>query len=263
MNRSSPLKPMPLWLAALMFAVPSALVTIGLYVALPAIQARTTGPILWWYLLFYIGPLALMVPAAYVAARLERVPASWRALADRLRLRPLQGRDWLWALLIVVVGLAANILLAGTARWLASTPLFAPPPNITPVVDPRVQQSGLPSEIMGLPVLGNWPLVAIYFLCLIPNIVGEECYMRGIILPRQEVIHGRWAWLIHGILWTLFHFPQRWTYLQILPVALVTTYVVSCTKNTTIGIIAHFIGNAILGWLPIIAAVAGFGVARG
>jgi hypothetical protein len=251
---------MPLWLAALMFAVPSALATVGLYVALPAIQARTTGPILWWYLFFYVGPLALMVPAAYVAARLEGTPPSWRALADRLRLRPLRGRDWLWVLFVVAVGLAANILLASTAQWLASTPLFTPPPNITPAVDPRVQASGLPSEVMGVPVAGNWLLVVVYFLCLIPNIVGEECYMRGIILARQEVTHGRWAWLIHGTLWTLFHFFQRWTYLQILPVTLATSYVVSRTKNTTIGVVAHFIGNAILGWVPIILAVAGVGV---
>jgi len=87
--------------------------------------------------------------------------------------------------------------------------------------------------------------------------------MRGIILPRQEVTHGRWAWLVHGLLWTLFHFFQRWTYVQILPATLVTSYVVSRTKNTSIGIVAHFIGNAVVGWLPIILAVSRISAARG
>ena len=41
-----------------------------------------------------------------------------------------------------------------------------------------MEQSGLPTEVMGVPVLGNWLRVVIYFLCLIANIVGEECYMR-------------------------------------------------------------------------------------
>jgi membrane protease YdiL (CAAX protease family) len=92
---------------------------------------------------------------------------------------------------------------------------------------------------------------------------SEESSVRGIILPRQKVVYGRWAWPVHGLLWTLFHFFQRWTYLQILPATLVTSYVVSRTKNTTVGIVAHFIGNAVAGWLPIILAVAGIGIAPG
>ena len=83
--------------------------------------------------------------------------------------------------------------------------------------------------------------------------------MRGYILPRQILTHGRWAWLVHGVLWTLFHFAQRWTYIQILPMTLSLSYVAYRTKNTSIAIAAHYIGNGVLGMIPILIVVAGGG----
>ena len=76
-------------------------------------------------------------------------------------------------------------------------------------------------------------------------------------LVAQILAHGRWAWLIHGVLWTLFHFPQRWTYLQILPITLALSYVTYRTRNTSIAMAAHYIGNGALGMIPILLIVAG------
>jgi membrane protease YdiL (CAAX protease family) len=64
------------------------------------------------------------------------------------------------------------------------------------------------------------------------------------------------AWLVHGILWTIWHVFWKWNLLMILPVALAVPFVVQKTRNTWAGIIAHGILNAVpLG--IIIAGVAG------
>jgi membrane protease YdiL (CAAX protease family) len=251
------LKPLRFWVAFLMFAVPSALVTFGLYVLMPAIARRVESGLIWWFLALYIGPLMLLVPAALVAYRLEGYPWSWDVFKRRIRLKRVTGRGWLWVSGIVAVGLTASVLLSGTLPWLADHPWFTPPDFIPPAVDPRLQQTGIPTDILGTSLVGNWGLLALYAGALVFNILGEELWMRGIILPRQEVAYGRWAWLIHGLMWCLFHFPQRWTYLQILPITLFLSYATSRTQNTTIAIAAHYIGNGLLGLIPLALVVAG------
>jgi len=237
-----------------MFAVPSTLQTVSMYVILPVIAARVSYPMLWWFLVLYLIPLMLMLPAAYIAYRMEGNPPNWQTFKDRFNIKPLKGRDWAWITGLVVFGLATSAL-SFVSRWLATQPFFTPPEFVPPVVDPRI--TTLPTEIMGVPLRGNWLALLIYALALVPNILGEELYMRGYILPRQVLSHGRWAWLVHGLLWTLFHFFQRWTYVQILPITLSLSYVTYRTKNTSIAIAAHYIGNGIIGMIPILFVVAG------
>jgi membrane protease YdiL (CAAX protease family) len=256
MNKSPALKPMPLWMAILMFAAPSALMTFSLYVVLPAIAAHVSYPMFWWFLLLYLLPLSLMLPASLIAYRLEGNPPNWHVFKQRFNLKPLRGRDWAWVTGLVLFGLATSAL-GFVSRWLASLSWFSPPAFIPPVVDPRI--TTLPSEIMGVSLQGNWLVLIIYALALVLNILGEELYMRGYILPRQILSHGRWAWLVHGILWTLFHFFQRWTYIQLLPITLSLSYVTYRTRNTSIAIAAHYVGNGILGMIPILIVIAGLG----
>lgn len=253
-NPAALMKPMPLWQAFLMFAVPSALQTVSMYVILPMIAARVSYPMLWWFLALYLIPLTFMLPAAYIAYRMEGNPPTWHAFKNRFNIKPLKGKDWGWVIGLVILGLATSALSV-VSRWLATLPFFTPPEFVPPVVDPRI--TTLPTEVMGVPLHGNWLALIIYALALVPNILGEELYMRGYILPRQVLTHGRWAWLVHGFLWTLFHFFQRWTYIQILPITLSLSYVSQRTNNTSIAIAAHYIGNGIIGMFPILFVVAG------
>jgi hypothetical protein len=61
-----------------------------------------------------------------------------------------------------------------------------------------------PKDFMGIPLQGAWWIllyyVAIMFLC---NIGGKELWWRGYVLPRQELVFGRTAWIVHGIPLTL------------------------------------------------------------
>ena len=79
------------------------------------------------------------------------------------------------------------------------------------------------------------------------------------IFPRQEMAFGKWTWVIHGILWTLFHAFFRWRWLMILPGALAVSYVVQRTRNTWPAVISH----ALLGGLALIPLLVGIlGAAR-
>ena len=90
------LMPMPLWMAILMFGVPSALETVSLYVILPAIARQVTHPVFWWFLLCYLAPLSLLLPAAYIGYRLEGNPPQWEAFKARFNIKPLNGAAWVW-----------------------------------------------------------------------------------------------------------------------------------------------------------------------
>ena len=126
MSQPTTIKPMPFWLSSLFFGIPSAIGWLGIYVGLPAL-ARAGVPLFWNSLLCIVGPLALMLAAAFVAYRLEGNPLSWAGVRARFRLKPLRNKEWFWTLGLCLVCPGTYFLLLPTARWLASLPLFAPP----------------------------------------------------------------------------------------------------------------------------------------
>jgi membrane protease YdiL (CAAX protease family) len=250
------LKPMPFWMSLLHFGVPSLVATLAIYAGVPALDRAGVPLFLNFVVLCTGGPLTLMFLAALAAYRLEGNPLSWARLKERFRLKPLQGKDWLWTAGLVVVYFGGYLLLLPTARWLASFPLFEPPPFLPPAVDPRVVGAGIPSEMLGVTLRGQWWVVVVYFLVLCMNIFGEEFWWRGYILPRQELVHGRWTWLVHGVLWNLFHVFWRWNLIALLPPTLSLSFVASKRKNTTPGIVAHWVQNG-AGFILIVLGVLG------
>jgi membrane protease YdiL (CAAX protease family) len=101
--------------------------------------------------------------------------------------------------------------------------------------------------------------VALLYLGIwVLNILGEELWWRGYVLPRQELVHGRRTWIVHGVLWTLFHVPFWWNLIALLPSTLSLAFVTSRLRNTTPGIVAHLVLNG-LGMVGIVLGVLGVG----
>jgi hypothetical protein len=74
------------------------------------------------------------------------------------------------------------------------------------------------------------------------GIIGSLLYFAaaGVLLPRQELALGRWAWLVHGAGWLLFHIPFGWQLLIVLmPILLIEPYVVQRRGNSWIGVVIH------------------------
>jgi membrane protease YdiL (CAAX protease family) len=87
------------------------------------------------------------------------------------------------------------------------------------------------------------------------NIVGEELWWRGLILPRQELSFGRYTWLVHGLLWAAFHAFKWWDVIGLIPVCLLIAGAGQRLKTNWTGLIGHALFN-VGGLILVIAAIA-------
>jgi membrane protease YdiL (CAAX protease family) len=103
---------------------------------------------------------------------------------------------------------------------------------------------------MPLTSTNTW-LIAAWLPFFFFNIFGEELWWRGYIQPRQELLTGKFTWLVHGLLWAGFHLGMGWSPIWLaLPNFLILPLVVQIRKNTTIAIVMHAIFGA-LGFLSL------------
>ena len=254
------LRPMPLPHTLLLFGVSALIFRLSIYGLMPSLMRAGVAPF-WAFLISYGLVLSLMMLAAFVGLRVEGYRLTRTTFRERLRFRRLSGRAWAWTLGIFLAGFLATGALAPTAQMIARIPLFAPPDFLPAAVNPLVPQFGRLTAFMGVPLPGNWWVVIVYFVFLsFFNIFGEEVWFRGYMLPRQELVHGRWTWVLHGVLWTLFHVPvYPWYLIYLLPTTLSVTFAAQKLQNTWAAYIVHFIGNALLAMIPIVLGVAGIG----
>jgi membrane protease YdiL (CAAX protease family) len=90
---------------------------------------------------------------------------------------------------------------------------------------------------------GRWNLVLAFTVTWFFMVVGEELLWRGYILPRQTAQHGKYAWVVQGLLWNLFHLFKWWQLIALLPMTLSFAYASYRLKNNWPTMIAHFLGN--------------------
>lgn len=89
---------------------------------------------------------------------------------------------------------------------------------------------------------------------LVDGVIGpvvEELFFRGYLLPRMEYLR-KWAPVVNGALFGLYHFWQPHNYLAIIGVGIALSFVVWKTKNVYLGIIIHCTINilgAIMGYM--------------
>lgn len=134
-------------------------------------------------------------------------------------------------------------ILSFTGKWLAAFSFFAPPAFFPSEINPL--KKALPNTFLGTTVHGQWGYALGYALGWFFNIFGEELLFRGYMLPRQQVNYGKWAWLVHGLLWTAWHIYWKWNLLSLLPVTMAIPFVVQKTQNTTTGLVVHGAMNLI------------------
>lgn len=200
---------------------------------------------LWAYIISL--SLVFLVMIFWTIFGLKREGTSLRNFWPRLRLVKVESRTWVWA---VGVGLLFIILEAGFSPILSNliqAGILPIPQGLPSFVDPVAQQSlsALKNQMLEEGILYIVPFA------LILNILGEELFWRGYVMPRQELVHGRKTWLIHGLMWTFSHLFQYWMLPAQVIGFLALSYLVQRYRNTWLGIIAHFISNG----LPIMILV--------
>ena len=224
--------------SAALFGTAALLLLVTTQLAIPALVSATGAePVLMWFLTascFLFGPLLL---TAALLLRAERRSGAGSSFAERLRLRPMNGADWRWA----VGGLVAIAALSGGAA-MASGMLTG---------RTEFHPSFMAFEPLGP---GRYWILGAWLPFFVLNIGGEEFVWRGVVLPRQEVAFGERAWLVNGVLWLLFHLAFPWPVLvTLVPITLVLPYVVQRRGNTWIGVMIH----AVFGGMGFLALAFG------
>lgn len=241
MNRTDQvLKPMLLWESLLLFGIFTILGLLAFYLLRPFLAGRGVSGMLA-YLLSLAAPLSMMLITSLVAYRLEGNPWNWEAFSERFRLRRLSSKGWLLGVGVGIFMLVSSSLLTLPLPTLLQSAVLTLPSDLPPMLDPIAQQSldTMRTQLSGQGIA----FVVIAPIVLLINIFGEEFLWRGYVLPRQELTHGKYTWIVQGILWTFSHLFQWWLLLAILPGVLALCYVAQRQKNTWPGIIAHFINN--------------------
>lgn len=228
MNSSIKPKPMSVWMSILIFGLAAIVLYLATHYIIPfLIKTTNIHPALSW---FIVGGIVVFLPlfiTAIVATRREGAKTFF-TFRKRLRLNSMNRGDWLWTLVgfIVIVVTVGLIMLAG--EWATEVGLISSFNISPPFLDFEPFGTSQP-----------W-MFLIWLPMFFFNIMGEELLWRGYILPRQELAHGKYAWIINSALWTMFHIPFGWSLiLMTIPTLMIIPYIVQKRANTWIGVILH------------------------
>lgn len=235
-------KPITIFQSSWYFIISSVLIYLGLYVFAPFLLDKGIPFIIGYFSLFYI-PFALLFFTALLLYKSEGNEWNISDFKSRMQLNPLKKADWFWIVGIILI--SSIIVLAGTPimNKLAQIPFFSPPDFFPAEINPN--KASVTGYMMDFKLSGKYWVIVAYFFGWVFNIFGEELLWRGMILPRQIKRYGSKAWVIHGLMWGLWHFFWKWQLVVLVPTSLLFSYVAYKHKNTWIGIIAHGAVNAI------------------
>ncbi|MFQ3566397.1 MAG: type II CAAX endopeptidase family protein [Aggregatilineales bacterium] len=213
------------------FIFPGLLVGLGAHILTPALVNAGIAAFLSYA--FGVGlPLAILFLAALIAYRLEQ-PRGGFSLRQRYRLKPIRPSDWGWLLLILIAKLLVALPFAGLAQAL-----------ITAGIIPYPQAAQIAASANEALISERGWLIGIAIGLLVVNVLGEELWFRGYVLPRQEQAYGNRGWVIHWLLWWfVFHFFKWWDLITLLPVTGLSVYLAHRTHNTTVVMVEHWLSN--------------------
>ncbi len=238
---------MPFWVSCLMFGIPALLFILVVYMGIPFFESLGIPP-LHSYLSALAVVLALMFAAALVAyAKIENRPMTWAAFRERYRYPKLTWKTFLLAIGMTLAAFVGYGLSSGISRYLIQIGIIPIPAGTPLMIRPSTDLSDIAvlNMVAGGSIAGRYELIPLYFVTLFFNIAGEELWWRGYTLPRQELTHGKWTWMIHGVMWTLFHAFKFWDWIGLLPVCLIISYVSQRSKNNWPAFLTHYMYNGV------------------
>lgn len=243
----------------LLFAWPAAWYTILIY-AIGRRFISAIGGIPTWVVLsiMVLGPGAELV-VGLVLLRREGHRLTIQGLRNRIRLKwPTGWKAWIIAIIVLFLGMGISMLMGPVNRALAAVPGFIPPSWWPAGSNPSVTVNSAADVFPDIVLKGNYGFVLLYFLIgVIFNIIGEELYYRGYLLPRMRGVFGRFDWVANGALFTLKHVYQRWLYPAILIGGLTFSFAAGPLGSLPIAMIYHWIGNFMFQMVFLVKALLG------
>lgn len=179
--------------------------------------------ILFWFIVGGLGIFLPLILLGVVMLKKEGYSFTKQTWTLRLRFREVTRLDLLWCVAgLVVTGILSGLLMK-VVEQVAGTFDHSPP-------------------FMAFETLskGRYWLLLVWLPYWILNIMGEEFLWRGVMLPRQETVFGKYTWLFHGFGWGLFHIAFGWQLMvTLLPLIFVQSFVVQKSRNSWTGVIMH------------------------
>ena len=244
MKPQSQIKPIPFLTSLVIFLGAAVLFLINERVIIPYLDQLGASQLMLF--LTYISPFALFFFVALYGYRTEGNPWNWKALKARFRYKPIKGKMWLWTILFVAVDTASYLII-----YKFAFPVIKKIHNVFPTHEVVTNFMNNGETFAGFNVHGNWWLLGLFLLLYFLNVVGEEILWRGYLWPRQELTHGKYTWIVHGLLWTSFHLFAPYNAVMVLPGALFMSYITQRYQNNTIFLISH----ATLNGIPLIILI--------
>ncbi len=228
LRENSPIKGLGFWPSFLIFGLAGLVLYIEAHYLIPWLSAITgIETIIFWFL---VAGLGLFLPLLIIAYFMLRSEGSWKQkdlFKNRLRFRRMNLNDWLWS-----VGAIAAIGIFSTLLMSILETVFGPSTHQPPFMafEPLTA--------------GRYWILVVWLPYWLLNIMGEEILWRGVIFPRQEIVFGKYTWLIHGFGWSLFHLAfGLQLFITMLPILFIQSYAVQKTKNSWVGVAIHAIIN--------------------
>lgn len=246
-----------------MFAWPAAWFMFLIWVVRPLLFGTPApGEFLSTWLFFGIATLgnAAELIVALVVLRREGYRLTIRDLRDRARLR--WPRGWkAWGLVLVALAVYAVAILAHPVNEaLARVPGFVPPAWWPPITNPTVEIAATEDLFPDITLAGNYLFLAVYLIYgTVFNIIGEELYYRGMLLPKMRGVFGKWDWVANGILFELKHVYQRWMWGSGMINGLAFALLAGPVGSVWMSMLLHWTGSWLLGLIAGIPLVFGGG----
>lgn len=234
------IKPISIWKSILIGAIIAGIAMVCFYYLRPFLEKLGLNEYAAYLISLSLGLIVILIWAvlSYLSEENNR---TFKDFLIRVRLNRLRPKWFYWALGLAIIMFLSTVIFSPVLSWLISHNIIPLPENVPDYINPTKQLSiaKVKEQLINQGVIPLIPFV------LIINILSEEIFWRGIILPRQELQHGKNAFWIHGIIWAFTHLFQYWLLLPILIGSISLAYVIQRTRCTWISIIAHLLNNGL------------------
>lgn len=240
----------------LAFFLPSGFAFFGFRFILPKMVDLGYPKVLMWGIIASIMLLFFAI-IGFLLIKKE-AKAGNISIGERLLIKKIGIKQWLICLVIMIVGIILSVVVSPAVEFLKELPGLSIPQYmpfwVNPSIDPMNTDMGILSPKCSLK--GNYLVLVVMTITLLLNILAEEIYFRGWLLPKMQIL-GKWSWVVNGFLFAVYHTFQLWLFPVIFVVSLATTLTVYLSKSILPAFVTHIVANFLLGIVGIIALVFG------
>jgi membrane protease YdiL (CAAX protease family) len=195
-----------------LMALPIILNSFASWIMVPFLNQKTSLPIEVCYFLS-LGIL-VFIPMIFIALTFTiREKSIDQSIWQSMRINKLSGADWKAIILVlIIISVLSDYIL------------------------PLLNLSKTPFFFQKMPFSDNnkW-IILVWISYFFLNILGEEWYWRGYILPRQELIMHKNSWFFQFVIWAIWHMPLGLNVvISSLPILFLLPYIVQINSQSSV-----------------------------